>query len=395
MSNFSNTDLNKYQTQFDEIVTASRSNILELKSIYGLSSLRDVVTTTASGTATGTNGNSELVLATTVGTTDVVKLSSAERGRYIPGYIGEAGIGVRLPSPTVGTQSIKWGYFDSNNGYYYEQVGGVNYISSISNGVESFKVAQSSWNVDKMDGTGASGKTLDLTAGNIFNIKFAWYGYGTIEFAILIKSNSSAIPRLVTVHRAFVSGSTSIQNPNLPISAEINNNAQANALTMYVAGRQFSIVGDYSPNRRINAQYKINQAAVSTTFVPLISFKKKTAYVKTSVKLASIEIISDANLIIQIRSGATLTGASYITPTNVTASETACQADISATAYTGGELIYSKLVTGDNKGTTLSFSSADELFFDLIEEVPVTIIARVVSGAAATVTSMVKWKEEW
>lgn len=65
------------------------------------------------------------------------------------------------------------------------------------------------------------------------------------------------------------------------------------------------------------------------------------------------------------------------------------------TGYSGGEMIYERLVTGDNKGTTLNFSDIEGFNIDLIELEPVTVVARVISGANATVTSMIKWKEEW
>lgn len=41
---------------------------------------------------------------------------------------------------------------------------------------------QSSWNIDKMDGTGASGFTLDLSKMQMFYIDYSWYGAGAIRF---------------------------------------------------------------------------------------------------------------------------------------------------------------------------------------------------------------------
>ena len=45
-----------------------------------------------------------------------------------------------------------------------------------------FKVPQSSWNIDKCDGTGESLFTLDITKMQMFFIDYAWYGAGTVRF---------------------------------------------------------------------------------------------------------------------------------------------------------------------------------------------------------------------
>ena len=45
-------------------------------------------------------------------------------------------------------------------------------------------VYQSSFNVDKLDGTGASGMTIDTTKLNVFQIDFRWLGSGVTRFAI-------------------------------------------------------------------------------------------------------------------------------------------------------------------------------------------------------------------
>jgi hypothetical protein len=46
------------------------------------------------------------------------------------------------------------------------------------------KIPQSSWNLDKMDGTGASGYNLDLTKMQMFYIDYSWYGAGAIRWGL-------------------------------------------------------------------------------------------------------------------------------------------------------------------------------------------------------------------
>ena len=44
------------------------------------------------------------------------------------------------------------------------------------------KIPQSSWNIDKMDGTGTSGYNLDLSKMQMFYIDYTWYGAGAIRY---------------------------------------------------------------------------------------------------------------------------------------------------------------------------------------------------------------------
>lgn len=44
------------------------------------------------------------------------------------------------------------------------------------------RFAQSQWNIDRCDGTGASGFTLDLSKMQMFYIDYSWYGAGAIRF---------------------------------------------------------------------------------------------------------------------------------------------------------------------------------------------------------------------
>lgn len=50
--------------------------------------------------------------------------------------------------------------------------------------VDNFRVPQSSWNIDKLDGTGASGYNLDINKMQMWMIDYSWYGAGVIRFGV-------------------------------------------------------------------------------------------------------------------------------------------------------------------------------------------------------------------
>jgi hypothetical protein len=50
--------------------------------------------------------------------------------------------------------------------------------------VQDLVIPQSQWNIDKMDGTGASGMNIDITKMQMWAIDYAWYGAGAIRWGI-------------------------------------------------------------------------------------------------------------------------------------------------------------------------------------------------------------------
>jgi len=60
-----------------------------------------------------------------------------------------------------------------------------------------YRLPQSQWNLDKMDGTGPSGYNLDLSKMQMFFIDYTWYGAGTIRWGL-----RGTDGRITYVHRA-------------------------------------------------------------------------------------------------------------------------------------------------------------------------------------------------
>lgn len=78
------------------------------------------------------------------------------------------------------------GYYDDDNGIFLERNGAtaVNFVrrsKSITGSVVDTAVAQASWNIDKFDGTGPSGITLDFTKAQILVIDLQWLGVGAVR----------------------------------------------------------------------------------------------------------------------------------------------------------------------------------------------------------------------
>jgi hypothetical protein len=361
---------------FGYALVANKTQLIELKSIYGISQMRDIVQTQGSGTVTNT-GSEYLLHCQSAN--DLAVLSSAERGRYVPGYSAEVGVGVRIPLLPTGTQSARWGLWDANDGLYFGVDGTGIFVAVMKDGVVS-STYQNDWNGNKMS-------DLNLADGNIYQIRFSWYGYGVIEFMIIAQDGSGP----VILHSIKVKGKTSLKNPNLPIEVESRNGTTATPFDVYVAGRQYSILGNYVPNLRINSETRIN-VPITTTVTSIISIKKKAAYVHGSVKLEGIDILTTVDSILEIRVNGSTTG-TFTTPSNTTDSETACVVNTNTSTITGGIVIW-KGLTAASTNQNRNIGTKQGLYLDFIEEQQMNVCVYTTSGTG-TCTIVVRWREEW
>lgn len=388
-------------TQFAEVRTAEKTQLYELKSSYGFTVLRDRKTETGSATVTNDVGDGEYTLQVT-DTSSTALLESAERGRYVPGMDAEVGIGFRLGSEPTGDQVAEWGYFDSNNGFIFGHDSAGVYVKVLRDGVVKEKTYQNEWNVDRLDGTeksttNPSGITLDTLRGNIYQVVFAWYGYGTANFQILAPDPETKEQVVVTVHRYTPDGETSVKEPNLPITATVQNGAgDSGTFTGYVGGRQYSVVGTYNPSFRITSE-TIDGATVDVgvegVYDPIITFRRKAAYDSVSVKLSEVEALTNNNIELVVILDGTLTGASFGSLNNIDPTETAVEVDTSATAITGGTKIWSGLVRGGG-GVNTNVGSRALPTLDIPNTDEVTLAGRAIT-TQATVTANLKVREQW
>ena len=387
-------------SQFNELRTSEKTPIIELTSVYGLSNLRDIVLTL--GDATVGSNNTEFQLTTTISGSDIAILQSSERGRYESGLAGEIGIGARLPASPTGAQVVRWGAFDDQNGLFFGQsvVNGI-FVAIRRASVDTI-IPQTSWNVDKLDGTGPSGAMLSLSKGNIFQIVFTWYGYGVIEFRVVIPDPATLAQEVITVHRFSPNGQTSLADPNLPLRAEIFNNGTESELNLFVGGRQYSVLGKYNPVFRVTSERRTVTATGSLT--PILSFQRKTSFPpgsgranSVSVKLESIDLITTDDIYYQVILGGTINGGFVNFPTattNIPTSETALLINNTLTTIADGQVLLQGLVAGV-AGSVRIAASSSLLDFQLPDSEIVTLAVANLSGGTNPVTATFSLTEEW
>jgi hypothetical protein len=185
------------------------------------------ITSDASGSYTGTYGNSKL----TIDASGAGYYISQSRNYciYQPGKsLLFMASGILDPSNNNYTTRI--GYFDNvipltnplivRNGLYFEYSEGVCSVNIKNNTVT--KINQSDWNIDKLNGTGVSGLTLDFRKTQLFVIDMEWLGVGRVRFGFYAYGKIQYCHQVININILTEPYTNSI---NLPICYSIHNSS--------------------------------------------------------------------------------------------------------------------------------------------------------------------------
>ena len=279
------------------------------------------------------------------------------------------------------------GYFSSNNGFYLERDGSDIYLvkrSYISGSVVNTRVPQNEWNRDKLDGTGPSGITLDLSKTQILFSEYEWLGVGSVVMGFVINGNP------VTAHQfdnANVSTSVYMTSATLPVRYEIENTGTTtSSSTMKQVCVSVLSNGGYEKKsvQSIARRTTAIAATVAGTIYPLVSIRL------ASDRLNAVIIPSQYHLqpmssgsyeYLLIKNG-TLTGASY----NTTAFPNV-DFDTTATAITDGTIVEHGYFDASAQSAAPAMVTADYNFSYQLGRNSFTSTSDVLTLAFTTFTS--------
>ena len=183
-------------------------------------------------------------------------------------------------------------------------------------------IAQTAWNGDPCDGTGASGFTLDPTLGNVFQIGIAYLGFGPITFEIMQTNSAGNSATWVVVH--------TINAPNSRATTHMNQPTFPFTMAAYSAGSTTDVsvsVGSFAGfvagqiKRTGPRMTYFNTTAVSSStsaYKPIFTIRNDYVYA-TRANQTVIHLISGAGAVksttgltsFYIIRNATLTGATW------------------------------------------------------------------------------------
>jgi hypothetical protein len=255
------------------------------------------------------------------------------------------------------------GYYNDNNGVFFQRVDGTCAFVLRSSSIptpgtpsDARTVTQANWNGDKLDGTGASGLTLDLSKAQILWMDFEWLGVGSVRCGFIINGQYIVCH---TFENANEVTSVYMTTAILPVRYEIKTTTTAVAASMKAICCSVVSEGGYGATsiehvaRRINAT---SGSTITTSFYPITSIRLASTALGAVVIPSSFNFLPTTadNYEIALVKNPALTGPSWA----AVPSDANVEYDISATAMSGGIIASSSFTTGKSGPTPLSLDGA-------------------------------------
>jgi hypothetical protein len=117
--------------------------------------------------------------------------------------------------------------------YIYPEYRGVTASACQISKTVDLRVPQSQWNIDRCDGTGASGYNIDLTKMQMFYADFSWYGAGAIRYGF--KNNRGEVIYCHRTPNNNINTEAYMRSGNLPSRYETNTMPATTYLTASLA----------------------------------------------------------------------------------------------------------------------------------------------------------------
>jgi len=281
------------------------------------------------------------------------------------------------------------GYFNTQNGVFLQQNDStVSLVLRTYTGGsvdDSRAVTQANWNGDKLDGTGDSGLTLDLSKSQIFFLDIEWLGVGNVRCGVIING------QYVVAHTFYNANSLAkvyMTTAVLPVRYEITNTAAtASSSTMKQICSTVISEGGYEQTSIDHVARRTTAlATIGTTFLPLVSIRLASTALGAVVLPNRVQVLptTSQNYEVALIKNPTLTGASW----SAVSTNANVQFDVSATATTGGSIVQTDYATATGSGGTQALAAATGYNWDLqlgaslagVSDI-YTVAIRTVSGA--------------
>ena len=252
------------------------------------------------------------------------------------------------------------GYYGSANGMYLELDGtgasSLSFVerSSVSGSLVETRITKPNWNYDKLDGTGPSGMTLDITKAQILWMDIEWLGLGTVRLGFVIDGKFILCHQF---HHANLITSTYITTASLPLRYEIENTATAaSASTLKQVCSTVISEGGYQLN---GLQQVVNipitsprTLAVTGTYYPIVSIRLKSSpnFLDAVIILTALSALGTGNGVNynwKVVANGTTTGGTWVSA----GTDSSVEYNITGTSFTAGRSLASGYISSSNQGS--------------------------------------------
>lgn len=359
----------------------------------------DLNTNTVVDGGTVTQASGMAVVGSSTTTASTALFQSKQHAKYRPGLGGNLRFTALFTSPVAATEQYVGIMDETGSSQAFENGYGIGY-NGTTFGFHRWRndtittVAQASWD-DPLDGSGASGMTLDQTKLNVWEIRFQYLGAGKIQLCVE-DDNTGELVVVHTVLYANLNTEPSVHNPNFFYTMWVNNKATTDNLLLKSSSYAFFIEGRTSfieLHQPENASGKKEKTSVTAEVVILTIRNKATYATKTNfidiILLAigaSVEASSANNLAtVRIIKNAVIGG----TPSwaDIDTANSVIEIDVAGT-ITGGKELEGDFLAGKN----------DSFRIELIQSKIIlnpgdTLTIAGSSANSATIDAQVTWRE--
>ena len=285
---------------FGRLRVSNPLTIFDSKNIMSKNTLFDEALT-GSGGVTYTANKSTVNLNVTEVSGDKVIRQSKRVMSYQPGK-SLLNLNTFVMNTLTANLKQKIGMFDANNGIFFYADGTTLKIvrrTYVTGSPADTEISQSAWNGDKLNGTGASGYTLNPTLATIMFMDFEWLGMGSVRVGFVIDG------KFITAHTFYNANSLStvyMQTANLPIRYEIETAATlaAGTYTLQQVCSTTMSEGGYAPEgiRQMIGTSQINAGVnltTVTTYYNIATIRIKSGRPYAVIVPSGLDILNISN----------------------------------------------------------------------------------------------------
>jgi hypothetical protein len=388
-----------FVTVFGDEVVGTREDLISIQFPYGISTY-DTVSSTGSGGSVSSS-NSMAIISSGTNPTGSAQLQSKRTLRYRAGHEAYVFFSAMFNNGGVATSTQWIGLLDSANGV---AVGFNNTTFSVlyrNNGVNTI-VPQSSFNIDPLDGTGASGFTLNPQTLNVYRIAYGWLGASPIRYQILAENGE-----WITFHQIISNNAISspiFSNPMIPVTAQVTKTAGATNIILSTASWNAGIIGEPSnaSSRYFAAESGIVNVtgSVSPTEQHILTVRNKSTFQSQSNKIgvritlfsaSNINFNNGANTFLRLRKSATVTGTSF---TDVNTANSVMEYSTAGTYQAGtGSLQMAFALDTSFTLDLVAFIPGAEFYLEILPGETMTITAQQQNTVSSQVYASLSWEE--
>jgi hypothetical protein len=371
---------------FGDLRTASLVPQVEIHFKYNIN--KYILKTDIVGSGTIVSEDSMGKLSVTASSSSV-EVKSCKVAKYYTGQGLLVRFGAFFSNPVTGSKQLA-GFGTTSDGVYIGTIDTDVSVIVIKDGVYD-TIPQSSFNVDKLDGTGPSGMTIDITKGNVFQIQFQWHGFGNLKFFVQ-EQNTGKYTLFHTYLRTNLHTSVTVSNPIFSIRGFIENTSNATTLNMYLSGMAIFNEGEIRKSGPVHYIDNLVGGIGKDNYVHLLSIRNKTVYNSATnhiqLFILDMEFSNDHNShgSIVIYKNSTLSNTTW---THIDENHSIVEYTNNASISTSG--VKSKgLFIG--KDGTISFDPKVEFYLSPGETL--TIVGKENNGSNGVMTVGINWQED-